>query len=41
MTSSILMFPDLADFIATWALSIADFFRKFGIDFPLPSWGLS
>lgn len=32
--------PILADFIHVWALSIADFFRDFGIDFPPPHWGL-
>ncbi len=32
--------PLLADFIHVWALSIADFFRPVGIDFPPPDWGL-
>lgn len=32
--------PILADFIHVWALSTADFFRDFGIDFPPPTWGL-
>lgn len=33
-------FPDLADAIHVWALSIADFFRPMGIDFPPADWGL-
>ncbi|MCQ9342315.1 hypothetical protein [Corynebacterium kozikiae] len=31
--------PQVADFIHVWALSIADFFRPFGINFPPASWG--
>lgn len=38
-TSIITHFPLLADFISVWALSIADFFRPLGINFPLPNWG--
>ncbi|AKE41531.1 Uncharacterised protein [Corynebacterium kutscheri] len=38
--SSISDFPALADFIHVWALSIADFFRPFGINFPPAHWGL-
>ncbi|WIM70072.1 hypothetical protein QP028_13450 [Corynebacterium suedekumii] len=33
-------FPLAADAIHVWALSIADFFRDFGIDFPPADWGL-
>lgn len=32
--------PLLADFLHVWALSIADFFRPLGIDFPPAHWGL-
>lgn len=31
--------PQSLDFIHVWALTIADFFRQFGIDFPPPHWG--
>lgn len=41
MGSHVTDFPMLADFIHVWALSIADFFRGFGINFPPPSWGLN
>lgn len=40
MGSSIRDYPQLADFLHVWALSIADFFRQFGVDFPPASWGL-
>jgi hypothetical protein len=33
-------FPEAADFLHVWALSIADFFRPMGLDFPPASWGL-
>ena len=29
----------LLDFLHVWALTSADFFRGFGVDFPPPSWG--
>lgn len=37
--SSLQDFPQVLDFIHVWALSIADFFREFGIDFPPADWG--
>lgn len=41
MSSITEQFPVLADILHVWALSTADFFRQFGIDFPPASWGLS
>ena len=32
--SSIQIFPDLADAVHVWALSVADFFRGIGVNFP-------
>lgn len=32
--SSIQNFPALADAVHVWALSVADFFRGFGVNFP-------
>ncbi|WKD59022.1 hypothetical protein CCASP_03090 [Corynebacterium caspium DSM 44850] len=39
LMSSISDFPNLAEFIHVWALSIADFFRSLGINFPPANWG--
>ena len=33
-------FPQVADAIHVWALTIADFLRPLGIDFPPAHWGL-
>lgn len=33
-------YPEVADFLHVWALSIADFFRPMGINFPPADWGL-
>ncbi|MFV8380501.1 hypothetical protein [Corynebacterium hindlerae] len=41
MGSFLHQFPQIADFIHVWALSIANFFREFGINFPPPHWGLN
>lgn len=41
MSSIVTDYPQLADAIHVWALSTADFFRGFGIDFPPPTWGLN
>ncbi|PFG28443.1 Uncharacterised protein [Corynebacterium renale] len=38
--SSITDNPQVADFIHVWALSIADFFRPLGINFPPANWGI-
>lgn len=40
MGLSILDFPMLADFLHVWGLTIADFFRPHGIDFPPAEWSL-
>lgn len=40
MMSSLHDYPQLADAIHVWALTIADFFREYGINFPPPHWGL-
>lgn len=40
MCSSLHHFPLVADFLHVWALTIADFFRPYGINFPPPHWGL-
>ena len=31
----------LLDLLHGWALTSADFFRGFGVDFPPPSWGVN
>ena len=31
----------LLDFLHVWALTSADFFRGFGVEFPPPSWGVN
>lgn len=41
MGSSLHDFPQVADAIHVWALTIADFFRERGIDFPPANWGLN
>ncbi|HKM24220.1 hypothetical protein [Corynebacterium sp.] len=33
-------FPQVADAIHVWALTIANFLRPLGIDFPPAHWGL-
>ncbi|QGU07768.1 hypothetical protein COCCU_09220 [Corynebacterium occultum] len=33
-------FPVFADQIHVWALTTADFFREFGVNFPPATWGL-
>ena len=33
-------FPQLADALHVWALTIANFFRPMGIDVPPAHWGL-
>lgn len=40
MGFSILDFPMLADFLHVWGLTIADFFRPMGINFPPADWSL-
>lgn len=40
MGLSILDFPMLADFLHVWGLTIANFFRPMGIDFPPADWSL-
>lgn len=41
MGSSITDFPMLADFLHVWGLTVADFFRPIGINFPPADWSLS
>lgn len=41
MGSTLHDFPQVADAIHVWALSIADFFRGFNINFPPADWGLN
>ncbi|MEJ5997075.1 hypothetical protein [Corynebacterium sp. H130] len=40
MGSMLQEFPQLADALHVWALTIADFFREYGINFPPADWGL-
>lgn len=40
MGSSILDFPMLADFLHVWGLTVADYFRPMGINFPPAHWSL-
>lgn len=40
MGSSLSEFPMIADFLHVWGLSIADFFRPLGLDFPPATWTL-
>ncbi|WP_263599053.1 hypothetical protein [Corynebacterium gallinarum] len=40
MGLSILDFPMLADFLHVWGLSVANFLRPMGIDFPPADWSL-